>query len=178
MNSLPLNFHSEPCTDNISCLHLDLGILPHQHVAWNNFAAQLKICIHFSTVGSISNTAANGSGLTSVLESEIASLRARLEAIAALKPALNSLYGVLSSRQRLRADRLLRMHCSIASPDRPLPSCNQPGVSSQLAHVRTQSAGVLKRLSRVRRVPLKPEQPEIVGSGRFSVLRVAAITDP
>ncbi len=91
-------------------LRIELGIRSDQFPAWRSFAAQCALCDCLMSLGSHAPDAREDSRLISRLKIEFEDLKSRIETLAAVRPALEDLYDVLSPRQRLRADALLRPH--------------------------------------------------------------------
>jgi hypothetical protein len=99
-------------------LRTELGISRGQLPAWNSLVAQLMLSSELLDITSRPSTPLEGPSLRAALQDEFERLHARLEIIAALQPALQLLYVVLSPRQRIHADRLLRALCGVFAADR------------------------------------------------------------
>ena len=103
-----------------------IGIPRDQETAWKILVAQLHVCEDIVLAERRRIDPFHRPGLAEALCEEAQALAMRLEIIASLRPAVEQLYGQLTGRQRLLADRLLRSGCGILGDDRhpfaPVPA--------------------------------------------------------
>ena len=96
----------------LAYLRSALGITPQQEQAWTSYADAVKARISAmqDMRQSMMDTMQKGNAMAR-MDARIAGMEAMLEAMKAVKPATEKLYGLLSDKQKEVADQLIGMHC-------------------------------------------------------------------